>query len=99
MPKNPDHVGTLPELLSRLYGPAKASRLATESKDAFAGRELFENYLAIFCNVAGEISGDTEFDRGVEEGKRRVWLEIARLRRLRPSDFQTIANGENLYNE
>lgn len=82
------------DFLTTLYGPSRAVELTNEARDAFQGRELLANYLAIFCNAAGPVQGVTEFDRGVEEGKRRVWLEIAALQRLRPSDFPKIATGE-----
>lgn len=82
------------DFLATLYGPSRAIEVTEEAREAFQGRELLENYLAIFCNAAGPIQGATDFDRGVEEGKRRVWLEIAALQRLRPSDFPKIATGE-----
>ncbi len=63
---------------------------------AFAAHKLLEADLAIFCNAGAPITGATEFDRGVEEGKRRVWLHIARMRGLKPEDFVSIADGERL---
>jgi hypothetical protein len=63
---------------------------------AFAAHPLLETDLAIFCNAGAPITGATEFDRGVEEGKRRVWLHIARMRGLKPEDFVSIADGERL---
>jgi hypothetical protein len=63
---------------------------------AFDQHRLLEADLAIFCNAGAPINGATEFDRGVEEGKRRVWLHIARMRGLRPEDFVTIADGERI---
>jgi hypothetical protein len=50
--------------------------------------------LAVFCNASSPIQGATEFDRGVEEGKRRVWLHIARAAGLKPSDFLSLSLGE-----
>jgi hypothetical protein len=86
---------TLPELLVTIYGPARADALVAEAKAAFEGRHILENWLAIYCNAATHIQGATEFERGVEEGKRRVWLELAALRSLRPSDFPKIKTGES----
>ena len=57
---------------------------------------LLETDLAIFCNAGAPIDGRDEFERGVEEGKRRVWLHIARMRGLKPEDFVNIADGERL---
>lgn len=90
---------SLPDVLSTLYGPERATELVSEAKAAFDGRHVLENWFAIFCNAAGPVQGATEFDRGVEEGKRRVWLELAAIRRLRPSDFQPIATGEKFLND
>ena len=50
--------------------------------------------LALFCNAAAPIEGNGEFDRGVEEGKRRVWLHVARMCGLDATDFVSIADGE-----
>jgi hypothetical protein len=41
--------------------------------------------------------GASEFDRGVEEGKRRVWLHVARMAGLKASDFVSIADGKDLH--
>lgn len=90
---------SLPALLVKLYGPERATALVAEAKAAFDGRHILENYLAILCNAAGPIDGKTEFHRGVEEGKRRVWLELAALRRLRPSDFPSIATGDKFLDD
>ena len=90
---------SLPDILTTLYGAERGAELVSEAKAAFDGRHVLENWFAIFCNAAGPVQGVTEFDRGVEEGKRRVWLELAAIRRLRPSDFQTIATGENFLDD
>lgn len=96
---DPKPPATLPELLTAIYGPVRADALVSEVKAAFEGRAILENWLAIYCNAATHIQGATEFDRGVEEGKRRVWLELAALRRLRPSDFPKIKTGENFLDD
>jgi hypothetical protein len=83
---------SLPQLLSGLWGRA-ASRVAAEYAEAFEGRELLKADLAMFCNAAAPIAGDSEFERGVEEGKRRVWLHIARICGLQPEDFVHTADG------
>lgn len=85
---------SLPELLVTIYGPARADALVAEAKAAFDGRPVLENWFALYCNAATHIKGESEFERGVEEGKRRVWLELAAIRRLRPSDFPSMATGE-----
>lgn len=90
---------TQAEFLAKIYGPARAHDLVAEANAAFEGRHVLENWFALFCNAAGPVQGQTEFDRGVEEGKRRVWLELAAIRRLRPSDFPPIATGEKILND
>jgi hypothetical protein len=61
------------------------------------GRELLKADLAMFCNAAAPIIGASEFERGVEEGKRRVWLHIARTCGLQPQDFVLTADGARTY--
>ena len=84
---------TLPELVLALWGRRRAPELVDEYRLALAGRDLLVRDLAMFCNAAAPIQGQTEFDRGVEEGKRRVWLHITRMSGLKPSDFVIIADG------
>jgi hypothetical protein len=86
---------SLRHVLIALWG-RRSAEVARAYAAAFAGRPLLEADLAVFCNAGAPIAGATEFDRGVEEGKRRVWLHIGRMRRLKPEDFVAIADGENL---
>ena len=86
---------TLLTLLRKLWGK-RADAVARDYTRAFAAHPLLETDLAIFCNAGAPITGKTEFDRGVEEGKRRVWLHIARVRRLSQNDFVAIADGERV---
>jgi len=72
----------------------RASDLACSYAYVFDRYRLLEADLAIFCNAGAPITGANEFERGVEEGKRRVWLHIARMRGLKPEDFVSIADGE-----
>lgn len=84
---------TLPEIVVALWGRMRAPRVTEEYRTAFQGRDLLARDLAMFCNAAGPIVGPGEFERGVEEGKRRVWLHVSRMCGLTPSDFVTIADG------
>ena len=84
---------TLPEIVLALWGAKRAAAVAGEYRQAVQGRELLLRDLAMFCNAAAPIAGQCEFERGVEEGKRRVWLHVARMCGLKPSDFVTIADG------
>lgn len=84
---------TLPQIVLTLWGRKRAPAVVEDYRSALSGRELLVRDLAMFCNAAAPISGANEFDRGVEEGKRRVWLHIMRMRGLSPSDFVTIADG------
>ena len=84
---------TLIELVADLWGNKRAGFVAQQYRDAFDGKDLLEQDLAIFCNAAAHIEGGNEFGRGVEEGKRRVWLHIARMRGLHYRDFVSIADG------
>jgi hypothetical protein len=85
---------TLPHLITLLWGRRSPS-VAAAYRDAFARDSLLRRDLAIFCNAAAPITGASEFDRGVEEGKRRVWLHVARLSALEPQDFVTITDGDH----
>jgi hypothetical protein len=84
---------TLPEIVLTLWGRKRAPQVADEYRLALAGRDLLVRDLAMFCNAAAPIAGASEFDRGVEEGKRRVWLHITRMCGLKPSDFVIITDG------
>ena len=86
---------TLLRTVAALWG-GRANDVARAYARAFDGRPLLETDLAIFCNAGAPITGATEFDRGVEEGKRRVWLHIARMRGLKPEDFVNIADGDRI---
>ena len=85
---------TLPHLLALLWG-RQAQAVAADYRAAFGHDSLLRRDLAMFCNAAAPIEGHSEFGRGVEEGKRRVWLHIARLSALNPNDFVSISDGEN----
>lgn len=85
---------SLPGLLARLWGSRQAERVAAEYRSACENHSLFVRDLALFCNAAAPVTGTCEFDRGVEEGKRRVWLHLARLAGLQPTDFISITDGE-----
>jgi hypothetical protein len=86
---------SLPEILSLLWGQPMAPKVAAEYRAACEANPLFLRDLAAFCNAASPITGAREFDRGVEEGKRRVWLHVARLAAIRPEDFVSITDTEN----
>ena len=85
---------TLPELIAALWGRRRAKQVADEYQLAFRGRDLLQRDLAMFCNAAAPIQALSEFDRGVEEGKRRVWLHVSRMCGLEPADFVGIADGK-----
>ena len=87
-------MSTLPKIVAALWGFKRGPHVAGEYRLALAGRDLMIRDLAMFCNAAAPIAGASEFERGVEEGKRRVWLHITRMCGLKPSDFVTIADGE-----
>lgn len=84
---------TLPDLVVTLWGRRRAPQVVGEYRQALYGRHLLMRDLAMFCNAAAPIQGGGEFERGVEEGKRRVWLHVTRMCGLEPSDFVTIADG------
>jgi hypothetical protein len=86
---------TLIEMLRNMWGN-RAPLVAEEYSAIARNNELFMSDMAIFCNASAPIQGNSEFDRGVEEGKRRVWLHVAKMAGLRPDDFITAANGEAL---
>ena len=84
---------SLPDLLKDMWG-YRAPMVADQYNSMMRDNPLVQSDLAVFCNAASPIAGSTEFDRGVEEGKRRVWLHIARMANLRPDDFLKISLGE-----
>jgi hypothetical protein len=84
---------TLPQIIQKLWGTHRAVQVVNEYHQAFLGHELVMRDLALFCNAASPIEGATDFDRGVEEGKRRVWLHISRVCGLNHTDFVPIADG------
>ena len=85
---------TLPNIILALWGRRRAAQVAEQYRLALGGRTLLLRDLAMFCNAAAPLAGANEFERGVEEGKRRVWLHVTRMCGLKPSDFVTIADGE-----
>jgi len=86
---------SLIKTIAALWG-RRSPDVARAYAAAFDQHPLLETDLAIFCNAGAPITGANEFERGVEEGKRRVWLHIARMRGLKPEDFVNIADGERL---
>jgi len=87
---------SLPEQVMKLWGWPRAARVVDEYRMAFHRNEHVMRDLAMFCNAAAPIEGASEFDRGVEEGKRRVWLHVARMCGLQHSDFVPVADGTHL---
>lgn len=85
---------SLPQMMRDLWGTR--APLVVEEYTFIRRYPLLMSDLAAFCNAAGPIDGPNEFARGVEEGKRRVWLHIVRAADLRPEDFVAVANGENV---
>lgn len=83
----------LPDTLKALWGD-RAPLVAEEYAEVLKNFTLVATDLAAFCNAAAPITGATEFDRGVEEGKRRVWLHMARVAELQHQDFIKITNGD-----
>lgn len=86
---------SLPELLSLLWGQPAARRVADEYRAICSAHPLFLRDIAVFCNASAPVTGANEFERGIEEGKRRVWLHLARLAALDPKDFISITDREN----
>jgi hypothetical protein len=84
---------SLPEQVMRLWGWPRAAKVTDEYRIAFERNHLVLRDVAMFCNAAAPIKGATEFDRGVEEGKRRVWLHVARMCGLEHGDFVGVADG------
>lgn len=84
---------SLPDTLKALWGD-RAPLVAEEYAEFLKAHPLAATDLAAFCNAAAPIMGPNEFDRGVEEGKRRVWLHMARIAGLQHQDFIKITNGE-----
>ena len=87
-------MATLPELIQRLWGRRRALRVIHDYADVWNRHPDALADLAVFCNASAPIQGASEFDRGVEEGKRRVWLHIASVAQLKPADFLPISLGE-----
>ena len=87
---------TLPHLVSMLWG-RRAPDVVAAYRRPFARDSVLTRDLAMFCNAAAPIEGASGFERGVEEGKRRVWLHIARLSALQPEDFVSISDGEHMH--
>ena len=79
-------MATLPHLLTLLWG-RRSPAVASAYREAFGADSLLRRDLAIFCNAAAPIAGQSDFERGVEEGKRRVWLHLARLSGLEPHEI------------
>lgn len=89
-------MNSLPQLVRGLWGK-RAPNVVQQYREAFDERPLVEADLAAFCNAGSPITGTSEFERGVEEGKRRVWLHIARMRGLTYRDFVPIADGAKVH--
>ena len=87
---------SLPQIVAALWG-RRARAVASQYAQSFAGRELVKADLAMFCHAAAPIEGASEFERGVAEGKRRVWLHVARMCGLTSDDFVAIADGAKTY--
>lgn len=87
---------TLPQQLVTLYGETRARLVVSEYRAMFAKSEFVKTDLANFCNAAAENVAPTEYERGVEEGKRRVWLHISRVLGLGAEDFIAYADGAKL---
>ena len=87
---------SLPYLLTRLWGQ-RSLEVAAAYRRTFPRDSVLTRDLAMFCNAAAPIEGASGFERGVEEGKRRVWLHIARLSALQPEDFVSISDGEHTH--
>jgi hypothetical protein len=87
-------VQSLPKIVMSLWGWPRSGSVVDEYKMAFANRTLLQRDLAMFCNAAAPIAGASEYERGVEEGKRRVWLHVARMCGLEHTDFVNIADGQ-----
>jgi hypothetical protein len=88
---------SLPDLLSLLWGRPAGRRVAQDYRALCSNHPLFLRDLAVFCNAAAPITGTSGFERGIEEGKRRVWLHIARLAALQPQDFVEITDRETTH--
>ncbi len=88
---------SLPDLLSLLWGRPTARRVADDYRAMCSNHPLFLRDIAVFCNATAPINGACGFERGIEEGKRRVWLHIARLAALQPHDFVEITDRETTH--
>jgi hypothetical protein len=84
---------SLVETVAAIWGDERAVRVVHEYQQAMSGREMFVRDLAMFCNAAAPIQGASEFERGCEEGKRRVWLHLSRMAGLRGEDFVKLTDG------
>jgi hypothetical protein len=84
---------SLPEIVLALWGWPDSAKAVDEYKLAFAGRPMLVRDLAMFCYAAAPNDAATDFERGVIEGKRRVWLHISRMRNLEHTDFVAVADG------
>lgn len=85
---------SLPEILTKLWGRERAVRVVHDYDDVWNRHPDALADLAVFCNAMAPIQGATEFDRGVEEGKRRVWLHIAQAAQLQATDFLALSLGQ-----
>jgi hypothetical protein len=88
-------MANLIDTLRAMWGH-KAPLVAEEYRAIVKHNDLFITDIAAYCNATAHIQGATEFDRGVEEGKRRVWLHIARMGGLEHTDFIPIGNGDRV---
>lgn len=89
---------TTPEILAILWGTQKGLRVAQDYSSVWNSHPDALADLAVFCNSCAPIQGATEFERGVEEGKRRVWLHIAFAAQLGPADFLSLSLGRGVNN-
>lgn len=88
----------LTELLRNLWGN-RAVDVARSYQTSIGSEPLALRDMAFFCNVGQPIEGETEFARGVEEGKRQAFLHIAQMIRLNPDDFAPLVFDENYHRE
>lgn len=85
----------LSRVVASLWGK-RAWAVAKEYRDAFQGRDLLLADLAMRCNVAAVEPANDPIALARAEGRREVFLHIARMSKLQPSDFVSIADGERL---
>lgn len=86
----------LTDLVARLWGD-QAGDVARAYGRAFAREPLVLRDLGAFCHIASPIEGDSEFARGLAEGKRQTFLHIARMVRLTPEDFTPLMLDEGYF--